>query len=74
MVEHIGNVGGTGNVLGHKLTKIYETPKVERGNDKVDISADVKSLQGIDPARMDKIMTIRMEIQNGTYDTPEKLN
>lgn len=76
MVDHVQNVGPAGNGgAAQRARKAYRPDgPAARGNDAVEMSADMQRLQQMEGIRLDKVMEVRRALEAGTYVTEEKLD
>lgn len=75
MVDNIGAVNGMmGNSPARKIKQSYQFQQPAKIQDTVELTSDVMTVRGVDKVRMDKIMEIRQQINDGTYLTEEKLD
>ncbi len=74
MVDQVPKVGLGDTAQARKLKQAYRMPELQRGEDAVELSADVMQLKGIEGVRLDKVMEVKRAIADGTYLTPEKLD
>ena len=71
----VGRVAGVGPALGRNV-HVSEDSTVRRGTDRVEVSPVALYLNKLKdlPIRQDLVDTIRQQIAQGTYDTPDKLD
>ena len=78
----VPNVGGPRKIESKKTSKVdsYGKPSSEGVSDSVEISQKARDLaiflerlSNVPAVRMDRINAIRVQIEKGEYETPEKL-
>ncbi len=77
MNNNISAINGMmGNTPARKAKQVYQFQQNEtlKATDSVKISNDVMTVRGAEQLRLDKIMEVRQQIQDGTYLTEEKLD
>lgn len=75
MVDHVHGVNSMGGMHpAKKIKNAYRMSEPAKATDSVEISSEVMRLKGIEGVRMDKVMAIRSQVNDGTYFTPEKLD
>jgi len=74
----IQRVAADRNSAARANTKdIAATTAIRRGSDRVDLSATARlidKLKNGGPLRNELVAQVRSQIENGSYDTPQKLN
>ncbi len=76
----VNNINGVNQAMAqamlNKSKNVYHMPQGQQLNDSVQLSSDVMQLRSANfiNARLDKINSIRKELANNTYITPEKLD
>jgi negative regulator of flagellin synthesis FlgM len=71
----VGRVTGVGPTVGRNV-HVSEDSTVRRGTDRVEVSPVALYLNKLKdlPIRQDLVDTVRQQIAQGTYDTPDKLD
>jgi hypothetical protein len=70
----VARVAGVGSSLGRNV-HVSDDATVRRGSDRVEVSQMalyLNKLKGL-PIRQDLVDSVKQQIAQGTYDTPEKL-
>lgn len=75
----VGRAGlvGPGSAARAGAPESSRVPGRDRGEDRVDLSSNVQhmvELRNGGPVRMELVNRIRAEIEQGSYETPEKLD
>lgn len=76
----VNNINGVTQAMAqamlNKGKNVYHAPQGQQLYDSIQLSSDVMQVRSLnfDNARLDKIKSIRKELADGTYLTPEKLD
>lgn len=71
----VARVAGVGSSVGRNV-HVADDAAVRRGSDRVEVSQMAVYLNKLKnlPIRQDLVDSVRQQISQGTYDTPEKLD